>query len=68
MRNRAMRVFCVVACLLALAGCSSSPVKLGGLMPGGQDEAPPPPPAAPEAAQEATAEAIEAVAEEPAAS
>jgi Flp pilus assembly protein TadD len=45
MRIETLRVFAVAACLLALAGCASSPeFKLSSLMPGA-DEAPPPPPA-----------------------
>lgn len=50
MRIRAVRVLCVAACLLALAGCSSSPssFKLGSLLPGGADDTPPPPTASPD--------------------
>src|SRR3954462_6729964 len=44
MRIRAVRAFCVAACLFALAGCSSSPseFKLSSLLPGGADDTPPP--------------------------
>jgi tetratricopeptide (TPR) repeat protein len=49
MRIRAVRAFCVAACLFALAGCSASPssFKLGSLLPGGADDTPPPPAASP---------------------
>jgi len=46
MRIGTLRVLAVAACVLALAGCSSSPdnFKLASLMPGGSEDAPPPPP------------------------
>ena len=49
MRIGTLRVVCVAACLFALAGCSGAPsgFKLGSLMPGGAEDAPPPAAASP---------------------
>jgi Flp pilus assembly protein TadD len=49
MRIGTLRVVCLAACLFALAGCSGAPsgFKLGSLMPGGAEDAPPPAAASP---------------------